>query len=466
MHNQYQFPSRWPYRIGLLTMIGLLALSAVFYKERTLFADIAYQTVLMIQEGGLQVQVFRFGSAVVHILPYLAIQAEMALEVVLFSYSISFTLLYLGLYLLITRWLKNDYLGLVVVFLFTLTVFDGFYWATSEFQQGLAFTVFFVAFLLRFPKLEGVWTKAFTFLMVPTLVFYHPLIFVPFFFFVIFFLLRNKDLRNRNIYLTIAFFIIVMILKHLFAGNWYDSGKFDQFSKALKEYFPNYLSMPVNKKFLVNSLKYWYLFPVFFFLVEGWYLMKKKYFMAGFVFISCLGYLALIHIGSPNATYRFYIEVSYMPLTLFVMTPFIFDLLPKLQAKTIMVLLIGLFAFRLIAISLNHKPYQERLEWISQKIGEGQEKFPGQKVFVIQNSKELEEKVIISWGVAYESILLSWMKDKENQTCLLVLQRDGQYANELKQDSLLLTTFKQFPYEELNTAYLNFERDTYEWLEE
>lgn len=466
MQNQYQFSSRWPYRVGLLTMVGLVVLSAVFYKERTLFADIAYQTVLMIQEGGLQVQVFRFGSAIVHILPYIAIQAEMSLEVVLLSYSISFTLLYLGLYLLITRWLKNDYLGLLLVFLFTLTVFDGFYWATSEFQQGLAFTVFFIAFVLHFPTLDGVWTKVFAFLMVPTLVFYHPLIFVPFFFFVIFFLLRNNELRNRNIYLTIAFFIIVMVLKHLFAGNWYDSGKFDQFSKALKEYFPNYLSMPVNKKFLINSLKYWYLFPVFFFLVEGWYVMKRKYLLAGLVFITCLGYLALIHIGSPNATYRFYVEVSYMPLTLFVMTPFVFEMLPKLKSKSIIMLLVGIFAFRLIVIGLNHKPYQERLEWITEKIGEGQVKFPGQQLFVIQNSKELEDRLIISWGVAYESILLSSMMEEENPACLLILQRGGQYSEELNQDSLLLTTFKQFPFDELNSIYLKFKPDTYEWLEE
>jgi hypothetical protein len=464
MPSKYQFSTRWPYRIGLGASFVLLVLSAVFFKERTLFADIAYQTFLMIQEGGLQVQVFRFGSAIVHILPYLAIKALWPMEVILMLYSVSFTLLYLGLYLLITRWLKNDFLGLVLVFLFTLTVFDGFYWATSEFQQGLAFTLFFFAFLLRYPGLDKLWHKAFVLVMVPTLVFYHPLIFVPFFFLLIFFWLRDVNLRNRQLLFTALFFVLVMVFKHLFAGNWYDSGKFDQFSKALKEYFPNYLAMPANKKFLVNTLKYWYLFPVFLLIVESFYLIKKRYLLAGWIFISCLGYLALVHIGSPNATYRFYVEVSYMPLTIFVMTPFVFDVIKKVKEKQFVFIITILLTFRLAIIQLNHKPYSERLEWISQQVEEGKATAGGQ-LFAMQNSKALEDTLIISWGVAYESILLSSMKNAEDPACLLILQRNGQYAEELNGDEFLLTTFKQFPFEELSSHYFKFTRGTYQWLE-
>ncbi len=464
MESKYQFSSRWPYRIGLAASMVLLVLSALFYKERTLFADIAYQTFLMIQEGGLQVQVYRFGSAIVHILPYLAIQVHWPLEVILMLYSISFTLLYLGLYLLITRWLKNDLLGLVLVFLFTLTVLDGFYWATSEFQQGLAFTIFFFAFFLRYPELNRLWQKAFVFVMIPTLVFYHPLIFVPFFFLLVFFWLRETQLRTRQLIFTALFFVLVMVLKHLFAGNWYDSGKFDQFSKALKEYFPNYLAMPANKKFLMNTLKYWYFFPVFLVIVECWYLLKKQFLPAGWIFLSCLGYLALVHIGSPNATYRFYVEVSYMPLTIFVMTPFLFDVIKKVKETKFVFLLAILLAFRLVVIGLNHEPFTKRLNWISEKIEEGRAATDGQ-LFVMQNSRILEDELIISWGVAYESILLSALKNPDDPACLLILQRDGQYSEELQEDDFLLTSFKKFPFEDLSPEYFKFSKGTYQWLE-
>lgn len=465
MEYPYRFSNRWPARTGFVTMVLLLLLSVVFYKERTLFADIAYQTFLMIQEGGLQVQVFRFGSAIVHVLPYLAIRAGFPLEVVLILYSISFTLLYLCLYLLIVNWFKNDYMGLVLVFLFTLTVLDGFYWATSEFQQGLAFTLFFYAFLLRFPALKKGWQKLFVLFLIPTLVFYHPLIFVPFFFLFLFFLLNRPDFRRKEMYVTAGFFILVMVLKHLFAGNWYDSGKFEQFTKALTDYYPNYLSMPVNRKFLVNSLKYWYLFPLFLFIVEAWYLSKKNRVSAGFVLLSCLGYLALVHIGSPNATYRFYVEVSYMPLTIFVMIPFVFEILPKVKLNLIVTFLVIVFTFRLIVIFMNHKPYTERLEWISRKIGEEQEKEGGQ-LFVMQNSPEIEEQMIISWGISYESILLSALEGKEKSFCLLMLQRNGQYKEELAEKKYLLTNFQKIPFEEVNPQYFRFSAATYRWVGE
>lgn len=415
----------------------------------------------MIQEGGLQVQVYRFGSVIVHILPYIAIQAQWPLEVVLVLYSVSFTLLYLGLYLLITRWLKNDYLGLVLVFLFTLLVYDGFYWATSEFQQGLAFTVFFFAFLLKYPEINSIGQKLFVFVFVPTLVFFHPLMFVPFFFFLFFFWLKIPKLRNRQIYFTVLFFVLVMVFKHFFAGNWYDTGKFDQFRKALKDYFPNYLSMPVNQKFMINTLKYWYFFPVFFGIVETWYLLKKQYLSAGLVLLVCLGYLALIHIGSPNATYRFYVEVSYMPLSMFVMTPFFFDVVHKIQTRWIITFLVVILAFRLAVIALNHQPYTERLGWINERIEQGRTTLGGH-LFVMDNSSVIEEKTIISWGVAYESILLSALKTPEHPSCLLILQRKEQYEEELKTDDFLLTTFKQFPFEEVSNPYFRFSKEKFQ----
>lgn len=464
MNTDYTFANAWPRRIGLGAMLVLLILSAVFYKERTLFADIAYQTFLMIQEGGLQVQVFRFGSAIVHILPYLAIKAELGLPVILMLYSISFTLLYLGLYLLIVNWLKNDYLGLVLVFLFTLTVYDGFYWATSEFQQGLAFSVFFFAFLLKYPKLESWKEQLFVFLMVPTLVFYHPLMFVPFFFFWVYGLINQKNFRTRAILLTAVFFVLVMVLKHFFAGNWYDSNKFSQFSKALKDYYPNYLVMPVNKKFITNTLTYWYFFPLFYLISAGWHILKKNWLSIGLVLLACLGYIALVHIGSPNATYRFYIEVSYMPLTIFVMLPVVFEILPKVKLKYVVSFFGIIFAFRLAVIAFNHKPYTERLSWISSVIEKERENGKGQ-LLVMQNSPSIEEKTIISWGVAYESILITAIQNPENPACLLILQRNGHYKEELEKGEEFLTTFKKFSFEELDKTYFQFKKAKYEWIE-
>ena len=144
------YDSPWMRYIGYLVLGILLVLSIVFYKERTLFVDIAFQTVKMITEGGWQIQVYRFGSGIVHALPLAAINLKMPLSVVLISYSISFTLLYLILYHITLKWLKNEWMGIAIALLFTLNTYDGFYWATSELQQGLAILIVFFAFLLKY----------------------------------------------------------------------------------------------------------------------------------------------------------------------------------------------------------------------------------------------------------------------------------------------------------------------------
>ena len=57
------------FRLGFAGMVALLVLSIVFWRERTLFLDVAYQTVLMLRDDQVQVQVQRFGAAVVQALP-------------------------------------------------------------------------------------------------------------------------------------------------------------------------------------------------------------------------------------------------------------------------------------------------------------------------------------------------------------------------------------------------------------
>ena len=184
----------------------------------------------------------------------------------------------------------------------------------------------------------------------------------------------------------------------------------------------------------------------------GWYTYTKKWLKAGLVISACLGYLALIHIGSPNATYRFYIEVSYMPLTIFVMVPFVFDILPKFNMKSVILFLSLIFCFRLAVIAINHKPFSKRIEWVETKIEEGRSTLGGQ-LFVMQNTPAIEKEVIISWGVAYESVLLSIMQNPENPTCLLMLQQDGRFKDELSNSKYLLTTFKSFPFENRDAFY-------------
>ncbi len=415
------YSSPWMKYLGYLVLGVLLVLSIVFYRERTLFVDIAFQTVKMITEPGWHIQVYRFGSGIVHALPLAAISMKMPLSVVLISYSISFTLLYLFLYHITVKWLKNEWLGIAIALLFTLNTYDGFYWATSELQQGLAVLIVFFAFLLKYDGSKTWWQWLIIIMAIPTIGFYHPVMFIPFFFLMGFFWLSDKRFRRwDNFIISVLLLVTVFVIKPMYFTNNYDLNKMEEFKRHFWEYYPNFFKLPSNKIFLTNSIKFWYFFPLLFILENVWYLWRKHWLKAFWLTGFSLGFILLTHIGSPTTPYRFYAEVNYMPLTLFVVIPLLFDIVPNIKKKNILVLLFSVtFVIRLLAIYNHHKPYTARVAWFKKQLDNTKQNYTSNKV-IIPFTKELESKLSMTWGIPYESLLLSTMNDPKHSATIFV----------------------------------------------
>jgi hypothetical protein len=145
---------RFIFRLGFAGMTALLLLSVIYWRERTLFLDVAYQTVLMLRDGDVQVQVQRFGAAVVQALPLWGSKLMLPLKDVLLLYSVSFTLLYLLFFTLTAVVFKDRLMSWAMLCLYLLMTVDGFYWCTSELQQGLGFMLVVWAFIRRFPAID------------------------------------------------------------------------------------------------------------------------------------------------------------------------------------------------------------------------------------------------------------------------------------------------------------------------
>ncbi|MEL6926968.1 MAG: hypothetical protein AAFO94_23215, partial [Bacteroidota bacterium] len=93
-HMKYQFDNKWIARLGYAVLLALLLLSIVFYLERSLFTDVAFQTFHLIRTETPKAQVYRFGAILMHLLPWLAIQLSLPLKWVLLFFSISWPLFY------------------------------------------------------------------------------------------------------------------------------------------------------------------------------------------------------------------------------------------------------------------------------------------------------------------------------------------------------------------------------------
>lgn len=457
--TDYTFRSPQLRRLGYAGMLALLVLAAVFYRERAWLLDVAFQTFLMINEGTVQVMVNRFGSALVQLLPLSAIRLGASIPVVSWCYSVSFPLLYLVFYALTVRVLRNDYLGWAIVWLYTLIVFDAFYWATSEQQQGLGAVLVFYAYWLRYPGQERPWMWAVSAVGVVALAYYHPLIFVSFYFLWVFFALHLGRRVVGWAYGALALWMgIVQGVKAWISSNWYDAAKYSSFSDNLRAYFPRYWELPANGKFLEHALTIWYAFPLLLLTMTVCYGYRRQWAKLAWIWVSCVGYLLLLHIGAPQSTYRFYVEVNYMALIIFVGVPFLFDVAPLLRERTLFLLLAVVLVFRIGVIGLHHAPFKARYEWIARTLHE--QPAAGNRLFLPEAAAPMDT-LLMSWGIPYESLLITAANDVDSVKTLLIHPNPDDFAAQWPLDTVFITPFQTYPVQALNERYFPLGKGVY-----
>lgn len=447
----FQFHSPWLYRVGLVVMVALLIMAAFFWQERAWLLDVAFQTFLMIKDGTVQVMVYRFGAATVQSLPLLGIKLGLPLNSISWLYSVSFHLHFLAFFLGAGWWLKRQDVALAIAVLYTAMTYDGFYWQTSELQQGLGFLLFTWALLLRQSKIEKWWQYIIWGLIIIALAFYHPLVFMPFYLMLLWLWFKPSAGVSRPslLLLGLAMFA-VLVVKQIWFQNWYDAQKTANFMANLEGDFPNYLNYPAFPQFFADCLSKWWGYPILLLLVSANMLYKKRWPALTILWLASAGFLLLNAIGDPAAAHRFYVEVNLYPLLAFVLVPLIIDIFPHLQKRTpswLLPLVILFFGSRLLAIGLHSQPYSDRVNYIRQLTDEYQNR-SGQKFLVAPD--QLDQKTLLmDWGLCYESLIIS-SSEYEKSISLLPLTDKKAKAQELQNDSLFVTPWTNFPLLDVN----------------
>lgn len=460
----FRFKSARLYQVGLAVMLILLVMAAVFWRERSWLLDVAFQTFLMIKDGTVQVMVYRFGAATVQSLPLLGIKLGLPLEGVSWLYSVSFHLHFLAFFLGAGWWLKRQDVALAIAVLYTAMTYDGFYWQTSELQQGLGFLLFTWALLLRQPKLHQWWQYPLWAIIIIALAFYHPLVFMPFYLMLLWLWFKPAAgvPRKTVLYLGLGM-MAVLVVKQIWFQNWYDAQKTANFMANLKQDFPNYLSYPAFSQFFADCLSKWWGYPIILLAVSGWLAYQKRWPALAILWLASAGFLVLNAIGDPAAEHRFYVEVNLYPLLAFVLVPLIIDIFPLFKAKTpkwLLPVVIIFFASRLLAIGLHARPYTGRVNYVRHLAAEFQS-MPGQKFLVPPESLE-QKTLLMDWGLCYETLIAS-SSDLEKSVTLLPLSNPEAKIELLQTDTLFVTPWTTFPLREVNErGYWKLEDEPYQ----
>src|SRR5262249_18600040 len=117
-----------------------------------------------------------------------------------------------------------------------------------------------------------------------------------------------------------------------------------------------------------------------------------------------MSYLGLVNITYPSAeTPSFYIENLYLPLSIFLALPVIFDLLPALEKKKLAIPFIAMVVTTgVIRIYSAHSQYPVRLNYERSYL----DKY-GTKKMIIKANEADHKTFQMLWGTPYEFLLLS-----------------------------------------------------------
>lgn len=446
-------------RLGISAYLVLAVLAGIFYLERMAFLDMAFQTFHILRTGALQIQSGRFGAAGTQVFAWLAQAAGLPLKGVLLSYSVGHVLYYLLLFLAVTLGFRQWKWGLVLLLMSVLMTTHTFYWL-SEMPQGLAFLVFIMAWLHwreSIYKLQW-WEYPLLIAALVTAFYFHPMVLYAMVFCSAFFLLQQPAPSGWRAlhFLALAIFLATVFVKYkVLKLDWYDAMSMER-AKSFGELWPNWFNIKSNRDFLQWCFRDYYLIPAGVLLNTGYYAWKKQGLKAMLAAFFPLGFVIMVNVPFHNGDNQFYLENLYLPLAMFVAVPLVFEVLPGLLPERRMFLALTIITgLQIFHIYQSHRFWTDRLHW-EQEFLQKTAGLPHRKLLLTDQQAPME-KLILSWGTAYEFLMLSALQHPDSARCILVDEAPERFDTLLAKPALFLGEFRNYPFDELPKRYFNFQ---------
>lgn len=442
---------------GIVAYVVLFVFSLVFYKERTVFLDMAFNVFHIIKGQGFAIQIYRFGDIINQILPLLACKAGLPLNLILELYSSSFILYYFTGYFICGSVLKRYDFALLILLFNILFVADSFYWMVSQLPQAvIMLLVLFALISQKELKMVTPLTWGIILLILITVIFYHPLIVFVILFSIVFFILSKNSFFDRKLLycITLIYFVGLLIKMFLFKTPYEVHSMSGM--KNFISLFPNYFTTYSNKRFLLNCLELYYWVIICTVGIVIFYFKNSDFRKLCFFIISFTGYLFLVNISYPTPiTPNFYIENLYLPLGIFLGLPVIFDMLPVLDKKKLaMPLLVLILITGCARIYFTHNTYTARLDWQRAYLKQN-----GDKKIIASSKKANAGILMMLWGTPYEFWLLSTLEQGKSAS-IIIDDRPGDRVWARGVTNKFLVNWDIFTYKELPAKYFRFEDTT------
>ena len=447
---------------GLLFV--LLVWAAMFYKERILYIDAPHILFRIINDGHFWIEEHRYGSFISQVLPLIGSKLHLPLPWLMIAYSIGFYLFYLAVSLILVYRYKNYPLAILLGLYFTLFVSDTYYWPNNEVHQGITWLL--LVFAINFSVAAKTKQLLTTSLLFTVSFFFaiwtHPLVMLAAVYLWFFYMADKVNWPYTKVQ-SVIFSIILLLLSYIkfyqAQHHGYDSGKVEMITQFQFKKIKTILTSPQLHFFMHSCIHQYKFFSLLFIAGLAGLFYEKKYLLLIWTLLFACGYLVLTCITFWDVILREYLESEYMPLVIICCAPFVYYIIPKMNARLGVGLFVFIYLIRLANIYNAATPYTNRVA-IMDKINEKMKEKNFTKVIIPEPVPGIDSALIMNWGAPVESIYTSKLKDESPQrTFIFMPPADIKAADTVAKDTLL-GCFEKRPYSKLNSHYFSIDTTT------
>ncbi|MGC4056776.1 MAG: hypothetical protein QM743_01470 [Chitinophagaceae bacterium] len=397
--------------IGVFALGLLLLGSIIFYKERMLMADAPWVVYNIINTHSLFIQEHRYGAFITQMFPLAGSLLHLPLQWILVLYSASFNLFYFISGLALYR--KGQYKFTLLLALYcTVCVSDSYFWTNNEVHQGVCWCMLLCGYW-RYPEAQawGKYTSWLLFTLLAALaIFSHPIIIVVTVYIFGFYLLARNQFDKRRRIVLIIIPAIIAVKYYLSKSGWYDEGKISTLESISFSQVKGVLHTSTARIFLNNCLGRYWAFSLLTLLSAGTLLYARKFLQLLWMLTFFTVYFIAVCTVYPNCDFPFYIESEWMCISIIAALPFVAYGLPGWRKEAAAVLSASFFLSAVIIIPLSAKPFQERIALLEKMMDYFRSR-EWYKVVILTDehnfNNKLEQKLIMSWGMPAEMLILS-----------------------------------------------------------
>jgi len=460
--------------LGHIYFAILIIFSIVFYLERTLYVDSAYQIYELINTKTFHINDSRFSMFVSELLPLSVIYLNLPLKAVVLSYSLSFILIFYSIYIFVVHKLKNPQAGILIM-LIILGIRHTFFHTISETFQILTFASFFFAWLyyplkIKNKKLNIVISLAVSLILVALCFFIHPITLFVISFIIGYYVIDQKKWTDYKIYLVAFLFILLYILKFLTIKEGTREGGFVSQLLNISETLPTIFQYYSTRYPYYHFTQIYLLPAIILLIVTIFYIYKKKFLKLAYLYGFGTVFLIISVIVYSEGGSDIEMERTFMPLIFFITIPFVnevikeFNELKKINyinfGFVVIILLVSFFG-----IYKTSKKFTIRLESMISLL-EKTDKIEGEK-FAMESATGNDLELMAKWDFAMETLLYSSLQGKDYSKTIFITEKFSDIPEDLFQkDSLFFAVpwMVGWSANNLNLTYFNLPKQKYQQI--